>query len=162
MKRALLLVLCACGAPGTSEVLVERTITGPAFRLEGDCSPSAVSQPRTTEARTTSCLAGTPPPTLVESQAELDALLTPGCVADFAIDFTTQRALVLSTRGASEWFLFPHFVAERSDALEVGLVIRPQGSLPPDNVVVLPKNGAPVELRWCRSVCTARCDQAIP
>lgn len=168
MKRALLLlVLCACGAPGTTDVLVWRTATGPAFRLEGDCSPSAVSQPRTTEVRMTSCLAGTPPPTLVESQAELDALLTPGCAAsslstDVAIDFTTQRALVLSTRGASEWFLFPHFVAERSDALEVGLVIRPQGFPPPDNVVVLPKNGAPIELRWCRSVCTARCDQAIP
>lgn len=161
---SLVVMLCAC-APGE---VVDRplVIDGPVFRLEGDCSPSAVSMPLTLETQPTSCVAGTPPPTLAETQADLDRLLS-GCgvavpTRATTIDFSTQRALVVSARGASEWFVQPNFVAQRSDALEVGLVIRPRGSPPEDNIVVLPRNGMAVELRWCRSVCTHFCDKPLP
>jgi hypothetical protein len=135
---------------------------GPVLRLEGACTPSSVSAASVTDVRQTHCLQATPPPSVVETQAELDALLTQGC-ADFApVDFTTSRVLVVSARGSAEWFTFPNFVHLRSDAIEVGLVIRPQGAPPPDALLVLPRSPATVELRWCRSVCVARCDQAIP
>ncbi|MBL8910403.1 MAG: hypothetical protein JNM17_06835 [Archangium sp.] len=169
MKRslsALVVLLAACG-PGRGEVTdLPLVVDGPVFRLEGDCNPSAVSMPFTAEIQTTSCLMGTPPPTLVETQLDFDrmtsacGLTTPTRAP--TIDFSTQRALIVSSRGASEWFVMPNFVAQRGDALEVGLVIRPRGSPPPDNIIVLPRNGMSVELRWCRSVCTQFCDQPLP
>ncbi|MFT3711536.1 MAG: hypothetical protein QM817_28200 [Archangium sp.] len=167
---ALVLSLVCFGACGPSDgrlTTKEPPTSGPEFRLDGACSPSSVSRAVTVDSRETSCLRGTPPPTLVETQEQLDQLLVPNCVTtqlsdQAAIDFSTHRALVISSRGADEWFLFPNFVQERSDAVEVGLVIRPQGFPPPDHVLVLPKNGLPIELRWCRSVCVAWCDQAIP
>lgn len=170
MKRALVvmaLVASACGADAGKLTTRDPPTSGPEFRLEGSCSPSSVSRSTVMDVRQTSCLRGTPPPTLVESQAELEQFLTPNCLSTAlsdgaAIDFSTQRALLISTRGADQWFVFPNFVHERSDAIEVGLVIRPQGFPPPDNVLVLPKNGLPLELRWCRSVCVAWCDQPIP
>jgi hypothetical protein len=103
------------------------------------------------------------PPTLLESEAELAQVLGQGCFAStLNVDFTSQRALFVAARGASEWFVQTNFVHERDDAVEVGLVIRPQGAPPPDVLLLLPRNGKPVELRWCRSVCVARCDQALP
>lgn len=160
--RWLALGFFACGAPRTTLEVEQLPPTGPVFQLEGDCGPSARSTALPVRALTTRCLLATPPPTLVETPEDFRRLLDPNCSEPLELDFTTSKVLVVSARGASEWFTFVNFVQERSDALEVGLVIRPQGALPPDTLVVLDRAAPPLELRWCRSVCVAHCDQAIP
>ena len=133
----------------------------PRLVLQGDCAPSvnsAVSSMTTFESQ---CVRSLSAPTLVDTAADFAALFDVNCQAP-AVDFTSSRVLVVPARGASEWFVFPNFVMARSDALEVGLVIRPQGALPPDSIVVLPRTPSAVELRWCHSVCVENCDLAIP
>lgn len=100
-------------------------------------------------------------PRLIQTSQDYDAIFPANCEKP-SVDFTMNRVLIVPARGASEWFVFTNFVTARSDGLEVGLVIRPQGSLPPDSIVVLPNDPGPVELRWCRSVCVKNCDVAIP
>lgn len=155
----LLLLLLACGGPGTR--LEDTTLRQPRFALQGVCAPSANSTPATLTSFSSSCVRPLSTPTLVESAAEFEALFDVSCERP-AVNFAVDRVLVVPARGAAEWFVFPQFVAVRSDALEVGLLIRPQGALPPDAVVVLPRTPAGVELRWCRSVCVENCDVPIP
>jgi len=158
---ASLFFLVACGGEPGSTLDVERA-SGAQFRLEGDCGPSARSTALPVRLSSTRCLVATQPPTLVETAEDLRRLVTPGCTEGLEVDFATSKVLVVSARGASEWFTFINFVQARADALEVGLVIRPQGALPPDTLVVLDRAAPPLELRWCRSVCIANCDQALP
>ncbi|MDP1823481.1 MAG: hypothetical protein Q8L48_09570 [Archangium sp.] len=113
------------------------------------------------DSRDSTCVRSLSQPTLVASAAEYDALFDSSCPKP-EIDFSVNRVLVVPARGATEWFVFPNFVTARSDALEVGLVIRPQGALPPDALLLLPLTPGAVELRWCRSVCVENCDVAIP
>ena len=161
MRRLLLMLLAGCGAPSGDLVRHEGPRT-PQFSLQGECAPSTVSTPVTVATFTSSCVRSLAEPTLLDTAAELDALFEGSCGDKPNVDFRERRVLVVPARGASEWFVFPSFVGERSDALEVGLVIRPQGALPPDALVVLPRVAVPVELRWCRSVCVKNCDVAIP
>ncbi len=100
-------------------------------------------------------------PRLIQNAPDFDALFDSNCEKP-TVDFATNRVLIVPARGASEWFVFTNFVNVRSDGLEVGLVIRPQGALPPDSIVVLPNDPGRVELRWCRSVCVKNCDVAFP
>ena len=155
-----LLCLSACGGPAQVEDLstLERF---PRLVLQGDCAPSAVSSALSATSFQSRCLVSMKAPQLVDAQGEFDALFEADCEKPL-VDFAAQRVLVVPARGASEWFVFTNFVNQRSDALEVGLVIRPQGALPPDTLVVLPRNPGPVELRWCRSVCVENCDVPIP
>jgi hypothetical protein len=158
MRWCALLLLVGCGAaPGRNVDLAQE---GPRFVLQGQCAPSATSTPVVLETITSTCMRSLDAPTLIETQAEFDALFAANCEQP-SVDFRARRVLMVPSRGASEWFVFPQFVQRRDDALEVGLVIRPQGALPPDSMVMLERDGA-IELRWCRSVCVARCDQAIP
>jgi len=124
--------------------------------------PSARSTALPVRLINTQCLVSPQPPTLLETAEDLRRLVSPGCTEGLEIDFTTSKVLVVSARGAREWFTFVNFVLARADALEVGLVIRPQGALPPDTLVVLDRAAPRLELRWCRSVCIANCDQALP
>jgi len=156
----LALALLSCGASTTLDKN-EGGPRSPRFVLEGDCAPSARSTPVTVSGFQSSCLATLNAPRLFDTAAQFDALFDQNCFKP-EVDFNVNRALVVPARGASEWFVFTNFVNERSDGLEIGLVIRPQGSLPPDSIVVLPKNPGAVELRWCRSVCVENCDVAIP
>ncbi len=98
---------------------------------------------------------------MIDTAEQFDALFEAIC-AKPPVDFTVNSVLVVPAQGASEWFVFTNFVNERNDALEIGLVIRPQGAPPPDSLVVLPRSPGAVELRWCRSVCIKNCDLAIP
>lgn len=161
-KWAALLLVMGCGAPGATTLLERDAPRQPRLVLQGACAPSVnsstVAAMNTLESR---CLRPLSTPALIETATDFDALFDVNC-AQPAVDFATSRVLVVPARGAAEWFVFPHFVMERADALEVGLVIRPQGALPPDSLVVLPRAPAPVELRWCRSVCVENCDVAIP
>jgi hypothetical protein len=155
------LSLTACGAPGTTQVLEQNGPRAPRFVLQGQCAPSAVSAAATVEERTSTCVKQLGAPTLVDTAADFDALFDATCEKP-AIDFTQHRVLVVPARGANEWFVFPNFLNARTDALEVGLVIRPQGAQPPDALVLLPRTPEAVELRWCHSVCVENCDVAIP
>lgn len=161
MRPWLFLLLVACGPRTGVELVQQDGPRTPRLVLEGQCAPSTASNPVTVTTLTSSCLRPLGEPTLLDTQADLDGLFDPTCEKP-AVDFGTYRVLVVPARGASEWFVFPNFVGERSDALEVGLVIRPQGSLPPDALMLLPRTPAAVELRWCRSVCVQNCDVAIP
>ena len=154
-------VLAACGAPGTTKVLEQNGPRSPRFVLQGQCAPSAVSSSTLVDARQSTCVRPLTAPTLVQTAADFDALFDVNC-AKPAIDFSQHRVLIIPARGASEWFVFPNFVNVRSEAMEVGLVIRPQGAPPPDSMVLLPLTPAALELRWCRSVCVENCDVAIP
>lgn len=154
MRRELSVALlwwCACGTPG-EHTLVENGPRSPRFVLQGDCAPSTRSTLLTLDARASQCASSFTAPTLINDETN--------CRDD--VDFSQQRAVVVPARGAREWFVFANFVAERSDAIELGLVIRPQGALPPDTLVVLPRDDRPVELRWCRSVCVQNCDVPLP
>ena len=133
----------------------------PQFALQGSCAPSAVSTTRSIDQRTSTCVRPLTAPTLIETAADFDALFDVNCEKP-NIDFSVTRVLIVPARGAQEWFVFPNFVGERSDALEVGLVTRPQGAPPPDTLLLLPVSPATVELRWCHSVCIKNCDVAIP
>lgn len=161
MRWLLLLLLAGCGAPTRDFVQQEGPRT-PQFALQGECAPSTVSTPVTAATFSSSCVRSLGEPTLLDTAGELDALFDVNCSDKPNVDFARSRVLVVPSRGASEWFVFPSFVGERTDALEVGLVIRPQGALPPDALMVLPRVPAVVELRWCRSVCVKNCDVAIP
>lgn len=161
-KRLLaLLLLAGCGARTTGELNNEQGPRSPQFVLQGDCAPSAVSTPVQVTSFQSHCLAMPSAPRLITTEQEYDALFDSGCEKP-VVDFSSSRVLIVPARGASEWFVFTNFVNARSDGLEFGLVIRPQGALPPDSIVVLPLEPAPVELRWCRSVCVKNCDVAIP
>ncbi len=160
MKKWLFLVLAACG-PRSAEVVQQDGPRTPRLVLEGQCAPSTVSTPVTVTTHTSSCIRSLNEPTLLDTAFDLDGLFHATCDKP-AIDFRVNRVLVVPARGASQWFVFQGFVGERSDALEVGLVIRPQGSLPPDSLVVLPRTPGAVELRWCRTVCVENCDVALP
>ena len=155
-----LLCLSACGPPVQDETLVtgERL---PKLVLQGDCAPSTVSSALTVTSFQSQCLSSLNAPRLIDAPAEFDALFDANCEKP-EVDFAMNRVLVVPARGAREWFVFTNFVNQRSDALEVGLVVRPQGALPPDTLLVLPKSPEPVELRWCRSVCVQNCDVPIP
>lgn len=153
--------LAACGAPGTTKFLEQKGPRSPRFVLQGPCAPSAVSSSTPVDARQSTCVRSLPAPTLVQTAASFDALFDVNCEKP-AIDFSQRRVLIIPARGASESFVFPNFISERSDAIEVGLVIRPQGAPPPDSMVLLPLTPAALELRWCRSVCVENCDVAIP
>jgi len=113
----LLFVACG-GAPGT--MLQLEQATGPQFRLEGDCGPSARSTALPVRVVSTQCLVGTPPPTLVESADDFRRLVSPTCSEGLDVDFATSKVLVVSARGASEWFPVVNFVQPPSDAPEVG------------------------------------------
>ena len=155
-----LLCLCACGVPVQNEdILTENRV--PRLVLQGDCAPSTVSSRLTVTSFQSQCLVSLSAPRLVDEQSEFDALFEANCTKP-SVDFAEERVLVVPARGAPEWFVFTNFINQRSDALEVGLVIRPQGALPPDTLVVLPRSPGPVELRWCRSVCVENCDVPIP
>lgn len=158
-KCALLLLLAGCGAP--SVVLQEDAARYPELVLQGECAPSTVSTALTLSSIESRCLRSLSAPTLIDEVAGFDALFDSSCEKP-AVDFAVNRVLVVPARGAREWFVFTNFVNERSDALEIGLVTRPQGALPPDTLLVLPREPARVELRWCRSVCVKNCDVAIP
>lgn len=161
MKHLLLVLLAGCGAP-TGDLVQNEGPRSPQFVLQGECAPSTASTPVSVRRFSSSCIKSLGEPTLVDTAFDLEALFDVTCSDKPNIDFFVSRVLVVPARGASQWFVFPNFVGERSDALEVGLVIRPQGSLPPDALVVLPRTPGPVELRWCRSVCVKNCDVAIP
>lgn len=133
----------------------------PRFVLQGACAPSSVGTLISVDSRDSTCVRSISQPTLVATAAQFDELFDSAC-AKPEIDFSVNRVLVVPARGATEWFVFPHFVTARSDALEVGLVIRPQGALPPDQLLLLPLTPDAVELRWCRSACVENCDVAIP
>jgi hypothetical protein len=154
-----LAVSSACGARVTD--FENQGPRSPRFVLEGQCAPSSVSTPVQVASFQSSCLGSLSAPRLIEEVAQFDGLFDVNCQKP-EIDFAANRALIVPARGASEWFVFTNFVNERSDALEIGLVIRPQGALPPDSIVVLPRSPGSVELRWCRSVCVENCDVAIP
>jgi hypothetical protein len=161
VKRIFVLMLLAgCGAPAVVD-LNEGGPRSPEFALQGDCAPSAVSSPVQVTSFSSTCLNMISAPRLIQNAADYDALFDSNCEKP-AIDFSMHRALIVPARGASEWFVFTNFVNARSDGLEVGLVIRPQGALPPDSIVVLPNEPGRVELRWCRSVCVKNCDVPIP
>lgn len=162
VTRWLFLLLAACGAGRTTDVVEKTGPRSPRFVLRGECAPSTVGAPVAVVTFTSSCMRALASPTLLDSAEQLDGLFDVTCSDKPNIDFGLKRVLVVPARGAAEWFVFPSFVGERSDALEVGLVIRPQGSLPPDALVVLPRTPGTVELRWCRSVCVENCDVAIP
>lgn len=154
-----LLMLGGCGARATTEL-----IDGPRqprLVLQGACAPSSVGTLLPVDSRDSTCVRSLAQPTLVANAGEYDALFDSTCTKP-EIDFSVNRVLVVPARGATEWFVFPHFVTARSDALEVGLVIRPQGALPPDQLLLLPLTPGAAELRWCRSVCVENCDVAIP
>lgn len=110
----------------------------------------------TLDARALQCASSLAVPTLIADEGVQSS------TCRFDVDFSTQRAVVVPARGAPQWFVFANFVAERSDSIELGLLIRPQGALPPDTLVVLPRDDRPVELRWCRSVCVENCDVPLP
>jgi hypothetical protein len=152
--------LMGCGAPTVLDQ-VEESPRRPQFRLEGDCAPSAVSNPVQVTSFQSSCLEMVSAPRLLSTAEEYDAIFPAGCEKP-VVDFSARRVLVVPARGASEWFVFTNFVNARADGLEVGLVIRPQGIPPPDSLVVLPLEPGSVELRWCHSVCVKNCDVAIP
>ena len=154
------LALLSCGAPTVVQDLNEGPRT-PRFVLQGECAPSARGTPLTVDGFQSTCINSVSAPGLLDTAEQYDALFPPTCFKP-EVDFTTNRLLLVPARGASEWFVFTNFVNERSDALEIGLVIRPQGALPPDSFVVLPRSPGAVELRWCRSVCVENCDVAIP
>lgn len=154
------LVLLSCGAP-TVVLDQNEGPRQPRFVLHGECAPSTRSTSLTVTSTQSTCINSLNAPTLIDTAEQYDALFDQNCFKP-PVDFTANRVLVVPARGASEWFVFTNFVNERSDALEIGLVIRPQGALPPDSLVVLPRSPGPVELRWCRSVCVEHCDVAIP
>ena len=157
----MLLSLSGCGAPGRIELMEDPGPRSPQFSLQGSCAPSSVSTARALNQLTSSCVRPLSAPALIETAADFDALFDVNCDKP-SIDFSVTRVLIVPARGAQEWFVFPNFVGERSDALEVGLVTRPQGALPPDTLVLLPQTPSRVELRWCHSVCVKNCDVAIP
>ena len=161
MKHLLLILLAGCGAR-TGDLVQNEGPRSPQFALQGECAPSTASTPVSVRTFSSSCIKPLGEPTLLDTAFDLDSLFDVTCSDKPNVDFSVSRVLVVPARGASQWFVFPNFVGERSDALEVGLVIRPQGSLPPDALVVLPRVPGPVELRWCRSVCVKNCDVAIP
>lgn len=156
----MLLCLSGCG-PGVSDLELQNGPRQPRLVLQGDCAPSTAGTLLQVESREARCLSPLNAPQLVETQAAYDALFDQDCEKP-EVDFASKRVLVVPARGASEWFVFPNFVTQRFDALEVGLVIRPQGALPPDALVFLPRTPAAVELHWCRSVCVENCDVALP
>ena len=160
-RWAPLLWLLGCGSAGTTRVLDQTGPREPRFVLEGACAPSVNSAAASMTTFQSQCLRSLDAPTLIDTAAGFDALFDLGC-QEPAVDFATSRVLVVPARGAAEWFVFPNFVMSRSDAIEVGLVIRPQGALPPDSLVVLPRTPSPLELRWCRSVCVENCDVPLP
>lgn len=161
VKRVWLLwCLGACGLPAQNEELFTGA-RAPRLVLQGDCAPSSVSSELTVTSFQSQCVVSLSAPRLVDEEAEFDALFDANCEKP-SVDFVANRVLVVPARGAREWFVFTNFVNVRSDALEVGLVIRPQGAPPPDTLVVLPRNPGPVELRWCRSVCVENCDVPLP
>ena len=160
MKRALCALLMAgCGAAPVD--LSENGPRRPEFVLQGDCAPSTVSNPVQVTGFQSTCMSAGNAPRLITSAQDYDALFDSVCEKP-AVDFSLNRVLIVPARGASEWFVFTNFVNARADGLEIGLVIRPQGALPPDSIAVLPLEPAAVELRWCRSVCVKNCDVAIP
>jgi hypothetical protein len=159
-RWALAFLLLGCGGAGTTRLLQEGP-RQPRLVLQGSCAPSVNSGLASMTTFTSQCVRSLNAPTLIDTAADFDALFELNCQQP-AVDFATSRVLVVPARGATEWFVFPNFVMARSDALEVGLVIRPQGALPPDSLVVLPRTPEAVELRWCRSVCVENCDVAIP
>lgn len=154
-----LVLLAACGGPPDT-VLNQGGPRGPRFVLRGDCAPSTRATVTITDASTLHCTESSLSPTLFESDAAWTAQFGDRC--PHGVDLSQARFVLVPARGAQEWFVFPNFVAQRDDAIELGLVIRPQGALPPDTVVRLPRDGRPIELRWCRSVCVENCDVAIP
>lgn len=160
-RWAVALLLAGCGGAGTTRLLEDTGPRQPRLVLQGDCAPSINSATAAMTTFQSQCMRSLGAPTLIDTAADFGALFDVNCQAP-AVDFATSRVLVVPARGASEWFVFPNFVMARSDALEVGLVIRPQGALPPDSIVVLPRTPSPVELRWCHSVCVENCDVAIP
>lgn len=160
MTRWLLVLLAACGP--SRDVTEQTGPRVPRLVLQGACAPSSVSTAVAPPTYTSSCIRPLSAPTLLDTAAQFDGLFDVNCSDKPNIDFALHRVLVVPARGASEWFVFPNFVGERSAALEVGLVIRPQGIPPPDSLLVLPRTPGPVELRWCRSVCVENCDVAIP
>lgn len=150
--------LLACGgAPARDDLPGE----GPRFVTEGSCSPSTRSVELPLVSHETRCLRPLSRPRLVDTAADYLAAFEPGCTAP-ELDLQQQRVLIIPARGAAEWFVFPHFVHQRTDAVEVGLISRPQGALPPDQLLVLDREGPPLELRWCRSVCVSGCDAPLP
>ena len=156
----LVLFLIGCGAPARTDLLN----TGqrfPRFELQGQCAPSTVSTALTVDERSSTCVHSLSAPTLIETQADFDALFDTTCEKP-SVDFAAKRVLMLPARGSQDWFVFPNFLGERTDALEVGLVTRPQGFPPPDSFLLLPRTPATVELRWCHSVCVENCDVPIP
>lgn len=162
MTRWLFLLLAACGPARTGEIAEQTGPRTPRLVLQGACAPSSVSTAVAALTSTSACIRPLTAPTLLDAADQLDALFDVNCSDKPPIDFASHRVLVVPARGASEWFVFPNFVGERGDALEVGLVIRPQGIPPPDSLLVLPRTPGAVELRWCRSVCVENCDVAIP
>ncbi len=148
--------LLACGSPAR-----DLPGGGPRFVTEGSCSPSTRSVELPLVSHETRCLRPLSRPTLVETAADYLAAFEPGCTAP-ELDLQQHRVLIIPARGAADWFVFPHFVHQRADAVEVGLISRPQGALPPDQLLVLDRDGPPLELRWCRSVCVSGCDAPLP
>ena len=160
-RWAAVLLLLGCGGPGTTRLLEQDGPRQPRFELQGACAPSVNSAVASMTTFPSRCVRSLAAPALIDTAADFEALFDVNCQAP-AVDFATHRVLVVPARGATEWFVFPNFVMARSDAIEVGLVIRPQGALPPDSIVVLPLTPSPLELRWCHSVCVENCDVAIP
>jgi hypothetical protein len=91
---ASLFFLVACGGAPGSTLDVERA-SGPQFRLEGDCGPSARSTALPVRLINTQCLVSPQPPTLLETAEDLRRLVSPGCTEGLEIDFTTSKVLVV-------------------------------------------------------------------
>ena len=118
-----LVLLSACGGPPDT-VLNQGGPRGPRFVLRGDCAPSTRATVTITDASTLHCTESSLSPTLFESDAAWTGQFGDRC--PHGVDLSQERFVLVPARGAQEWFVFPNFVAQRDDAIELGLVIRPR------------------------------------
>lgn len=163
MSRRCSLLLAALALVGCGPQAVELLDNGPRQpRLiqQGACAPSTAGTELTVETRASACVRRLSGLTLAEDEAAFASLFEAGCEVP-VVDFTQRRALVLSSSNA-RGSLFAHFLHARADALEVGVLDQPVGSLIPTTIMLLPLAPGPLELRWCNTVCVQNCDVAIP